>query len=111
MRARDRFQFASSRAGACPMHRQMFDTLVAPKTFDSRRSTASKIARVLPVTADGSTRRIVVMLPPSRTPVAVRDYLHTTGYFEACLNRAPACFPLTPFLARVVARRQRAANP
>ena len=33
MRARDRFQFASSTAGEWPMHRLTFDTLVAPKTL------------------------------------------------------------------------------
>ena len=27
MRARERFQFASTRAGECPMQRQMFDTV------------------------------------------------------------------------------------
>ncbi len=62
MSARDRFQFASSRAGQCAMHRQMFDTLVAPKTAASRRSTASKSSFVLPVTVAGSAIRIVVIV-------------------------------------------------
>src|SRR5216683_3547193 len=65
MRARDRFQFASSRAGQWDMHRQMFDTLVAPKTVASRRNTASKISFVLPVTVAGSAIRIVVILSSS----------------------------------------------
>jgi hypothetical protein len=62
MSARDRFQFASSSAGQCAMHRQMFDTLVAPKTAASRRSTASKMSFVLPATVAGSAIRIVVIL-------------------------------------------------
>jgi hypothetical protein len=44
------------------MQRQMFDTLVAPKTPASRRSTASKISFLGPAAAAGSTMRIVVIL-------------------------------------------------
>jgi hypothetical protein len=61
MRARDRFQFVSTSAAVCPMQRQMLETWVAPKTIRTRRRTASKISRTVPLTMEGSTMRIVVI--------------------------------------------------
>jgi hypothetical protein len=43
----------------------MFDTLVAPKTLDSLRRTASKTSRAVPVACAGSTMRIVVIVASS----------------------------------------------
>src|SRR5687768_12325316 len=49
------------------MHRQMFDSEVAPKTFCSRSRMASQISRARPVMRSGSTKRSVPITPARRT--------------------------------------------
>src|SRR5687768_14126691 len=45
------------------MHRQMFESEVAPKTFCSRSTMASQISRARPVMRSGSTKRSVPITP------------------------------------------------
>jgi len=59
MRARDRFQFASSTAGEWPMHRLTFDTLAAPKTLVAAAHGREDLLRYARGVG-GSTNRIVV---------------------------------------------------